>query len=149
MYESRSFGYYNNLMYNWNTNPIKSIELSPTEDYEFAKIKTKKKEYSFYKWRNNYFKIEKIKNFNYVNIYKNKNGKICGKDNYGNDLYFPNDEECPINDIIIDDNNMNYIGYKEIKLTLEKSLYYTNKNISQKIIIDLKAIPKYNYLNLN
>jgi len=134
-------------MYNWNVKPIKSIELSPTEDYEFAKIKTKKKEYKFYKWRDNYFKIEKLKKFNYVNIYKNDNGKICGKDNYGNDLYFPNDIECPINDIIIDNSNKNYIDYKEIKLTSNTSLYYTNKKISNKIIIDLKANPEYYNLN--
>jgi len=44
---------------------------------------------------------------------------------------------------------MNYIDYKEIKLGNNKSLYYTNKKISNKIIIDLKANP-YNYkLNLN
>ena len=149
IFEFGSFGYYDNLMYNWNTNPIKSIEFSHKKDYEFARIKTKKKEYKFYKWRDNYFKIEKLKKYNYFNIYKNENGKICGKDNYGNDLYFPNDIECPINDIIIDNSNMNYKDYKEIKLANSKSLYYTNKKISNKIIIDLKANP-YNYsLNLN
>ena len=62
--ESRSFVYYDNIMYNWNTNPIKSIELSPTEDYEFARIKTKERENIFYKWRDNYFKIERLKKFN-------------------------------------------------------------------------------------
>jgi len=149
IYESNSFGYYDNLMYNWNANPIKSIELSSKKDYEFARIKTKNKEYKFYKWRDNYFKIEKLKKFNYVNIYKNENGKICGKDNYGNDLYFPKDAECPINDIIIDNSNKNYIDYKEIKLAGSKSLYYINKKISNKILIDLKANPEYYNLNLN
>ena len=150
-FEGSYFEFYDNLIYNWNTNPIKSIEISPKKDYEFAKIKTKKKSYSFYQWRYNYFKIEKLKKFDYINIYKNENGKICGKDGYGNDLYFPNDVECPINDIIIDNNNKNYEDYKEIKLDYGKSLYYTNKNISQNIIIDLKAIPSlYNYsFNLN
>ena len=42
-------------------------------------------------------------------------------------LYFPYDVECPINDIIIDNNNVNYIDYKEIKLTNNTLLYYTNK----------------------
>jgi len=62
-------------------------------------------------------------------------------------LYFPNDVECPINDIIINNSNKNYIDYKEIKLTSSTSLYYTNKKISNKIIIDLKANPEYYNLN--
>ena len=62
LYEGYKFGYYDNLIYNWNTNPIKSIELSPAKDYEFGRIKAKKKIYKFYKWRDNYFKIEKLKN---------------------------------------------------------------------------------------
>ena len=119
------------------------------KDYEFGRIKTKKRDYPFYKWRGKYFKIEKIKNLNYLNIYKNENGKICGKDSYGNDLYFPNDIECPINDIIIDNNNKNYEGYKEIQLDNGKSLYYTNKKVSKKITIDLKAHPINYKLNLN
>ena len=104
---------------------------------------------NYFIWRDNYFKIEKLENFNYVNIFKNKNGKICGKDNYGNNLYFPNDVECPINDIIIDNSNKNYIDYKEIKLTNNTSLYYTNKKISNKIIIELKANPSNYQINLN
>ena len=41
-------------------------------------------------------------------------------------------------------------GYKEIKLETNYSLYYTNRNISNKIIIDLKANPASNMkLNLN
>ena len=27
----------------------------------------------------------------YLNIYQNPSGKICGKDSYGNDLFFPKD----------------------------------------------------------
>ena len=147
--EYKFFKYNDNLWYNWNSNPIKSIELSPTQNYEFAKIKTKKKDYSFYEWRYHYFKIEKIKNIDYINIYKNTNGKICGKDSYGNNLYFPNDVECPINDIIIDKNNLNLTDYKEIQLETNLSLYYTNKNITKEIIIDLKANPENRMLNLN
>jgi len=44
---------------------------------------------------------------------------------------------------------MNYIDYKEIKLTNNTSLYYTNKKIFNKNYNYLKANP-YNYtLNLN
>jgi len=49
IFEFLPYGYYENLIYNWNNNPIKSIELSSTKDYEFARIKTKKKQYKFYK----------------------------------------------------------------------------------------------------
>ena len=149
IWEGGLFRYHDNLKYNWNTNPIKSIKLSDTKDYEFGRIKTKKRDYPFYNWRGKYFKIEKINNLNYLNIYTNENGKICGKDSYGNDLYFPNDIECPINDIIIDNNNKNYEGYKEIQLDNGKSLYYTNKKVSKKITIDLKAHPINYKLNLN
>ena len=147
--EGGFFGYYDNLIYNWKTNPIKSIQLSKEEDYEFGRIKTNKGNYPFYKWRDKYLKIEKLKKFNYFNIYKNENGKICGKDDFGNDLYFPNEVECPINDIIIDYNNKNYEGYEEIKLDDDNSIYYTNKATSKKIIIDLVAKPDNFYLGLN
>ena len=92
---------YNNIDYNWNQSPIKSIELSSEPVYEIGKITSKKKEYKFYKWRNSFFKIERISNLNYYYIYSKENGKLCGKDSSGNDLFFPEDVEFPINDIII------------------------------------------------
>ena len=86
------------INYNWNTNPLKSIEISQEKNYEFGKITISKKEiddksiiykdyiYNLYKWKNNYFKIERLNNFNYFNIYQESNGKLCGKDSYGNTL---------------------------------------------------------------
>jgi len=40
------------------------------KDYEFGRIKTKKRDYPFYNWRGKYFKIEKINNLNYLNRYE-------------------------------------------------------------------------------
>ena len=128
------------INYNWNTNPLKSIEISQEKNYEFGKITISKKEiddksiiykdyiYNLYKWKNNYFKIERLNNFNYFNIYQESNGKLCGKDNYGNNLYFPFNEECPINDIIIFNstiNHQNLKNYRKIDLgsnTLENQI---------------------------
>ena len=131
---------YDNMIYNWNSNPISSIEFSNDENYELAKIKTNKNTFKFYKWRNKSFKITKLTNYNYIEIYNNKNGKLCGKDTFGNDLYFPEEIDCPINDIFISDklfNNSN--DYKKIYLDNNYYLYYTNKNIKGKILIDIKA----------
>ena len=94
---------YNNLLYNWKTNPIKTIELTDEEvnKYELFRIQTDIDDRKYYIWRNNYFEVEKLNNFNYLNIYYKENGKLCGKDSYGNNLYFPEGEECPINDLFI------------------------------------------------
>ena len=75
---------------------------------------------------------------------------MCGKDSFENDLFFPEDMECPINDIII--TNDTYLeGYKKLPLGAKDIyLYYTNKKIDKNIIIDIRA--SYNYLmqlNLN
>ena len=47
--------------------------------------------------------------YNYYDISTNNNDnlKICGKDSQDNDLYFPKDVECPINDIFISKYNLN------------------------------------------
>ena len=131
------------MIYNWEQKPLKSIKLYYKEDYELANIRTKYYEYKFYNWKDNNFKVERLNDFDYINIYQKDNGKICGKDNFGNNLYFPNDTECPINDIIIinsinADNNNSFDGYQKIQLKNNEILYYTNKNTEGKIIIDLR-----------
>ena len=144
------FRNYNNLMYNWEANPISSIELSSEEEYELAKIRTKEKEYNYYNWKNNYFKIKKLNKYNYINIFKNEKGKICGKDSNNSILYFPENVECPINDIIITDStDENKTGYTKLDLGNDTSLFYTNKKINGKIIIDLKASIEPNKIELN
>ena len=115
---------YNNMIYNWEMNPIKSIEISYQN--------------SSFLWKGNYFRTEKLKEFDYFNIFLNKDGKICGKDSYGNDLYFPNDVDCPINDIYISEKNEYKSGYKGIGLNNGRYLYYTNETFTGKIIIDFR-----------
>ena len=83
--EAKTIKKYNYLIYNWKTNPIKSIELSYEEDennYEIGRLQTNKNDYKYYIWRNNYFKVKKLNNINYLNIYDKENGKLCGKDIY-------------------------------------------------------------------
>ena len=150
---------YNNMIYNWNTSPLKSINIDSVGTYELAKLhfeeqtvwgfkypnakenqeqQTKKK---YYEWRNKFFRIERLNNFNYINIYQNVNGKKCGKDSFGNYLYFPEDVECPINDIIITSSSFemnNLTDYNKLDLG-GTFLYYTNKNTEGEIIIDLKV----------
>ena len=79
-------------------------------------------------------------NYNYFNISKsNADSKICGKDSQGNDLYFPKDVECPINDIFISKTDSDeYADYTKIELSDgNEFLYYTNKKTTGKIVISL------------
>ena len=78
----------------------------------------------------------------------NNEGKICGKDNNGNDLYFPNDVECPINEIYFSETNKDIPGYTKIELNNGTFLYYTNQSVDGKIVVDLR-ISSNNYIPLN
>ena len=135
----------NNLFYNWNTSPLRLIKLTTSETYELAIIHYDKGPSSgkqkYYGWKYNNFKIERLKNFDYNKLYQNNKGKICGKDNFGNNLYFPENIDCPINDIIVTNSNLEKnISSDYNKLDLGNIfLYYTNKNIEGQIIIDLKV----------
>ncbi len=69
--------------------------------------------------------------------------KKCGKlDNLGNYLCYPEDEECPINDIIFSNEirkdlpEYNYTSYNE------KYIYYTNQAIDKPVITKLKTVEK-------
>ena len=74
---------------------------------------------------------------NYLNLLNNgKNGKLCGylDNNKINEFYVENEKECPINNIII--NNQNSIDdekYKTIELIQDQYyLHYSNDNIEEK-----------------
>ena len=130
---------YDYLEYNWKTSPITSIEISSNKNYPIGQITTKENKYKLYEWKDSYFKIERLKHLDYINIYKKENGKLCGKDSFENNLYFPEDIECPINDIIIS-NDKNIEGYKKLPLGEKDTyLYYTNKKVDKSIIIDIRA----------
>ena len=142
---------YKSSIDNWALNPITSIELSRKKDHVFATANFKKESQSFYKWKDMYITVKRDSNYNYMNIYpiKNEKGKLCGKDSFGNELYFPNDVECPINDIIIEDINTNpHPGYTEVNLG-NFYLYYTNKKTDGNILVDIKAGPNTVPLQLN
>jgi hypothetical protein len=105
-------------------NSIQSISVSESSDSGF--------------WKNSLISYS-LNELNYSDISKNNdNSKICGKDSQGNDLYFPKDVECPINDIFISkfDYSSEYPDYTKVKMSNEAGyLYYTNKKTTGKIVI--------------
>jgi hypothetical protein len=119
---------YNNINNNWKLNPIYNISLSSiNENNNYINLKNRNISFS------------RLNQFNYKNIYydnKFTDSKICGKDSYGNDLYFPKNLECPINDIIITNDEYFDINRIYIKIKLEKNLflYYTNEKTDGKIV---------------
>ena len=131
--DKQIFDIYDNIVYNWNMTPIKSIKIYNSYYKSYYNID----DYDFY-WKGNYITIERFNDYNYLRNFSDKDGKICGKDNYGNDLYFPKWIDCPINDIYISSNNITLPGYTKTYLNKGEYLYYTNKAIDGKIIIDFK-----------
>ena len=124
------------LKFNWKMNPLKSTTTNFSSKFQFGK-----KGYSYYtSWKSNEnFPIYKSYSYNYLNVFNSKNKKVCGKDSQNNDLYFPEEEECPINDIYISTQNITMEDYNKIMLNSGSLyLYYTNKNTEGKILIDLK-----------
>ena len=78
---------FNDILFNWKTSPLKSIQLTDktSSNYFFGKYKDN----VVSDWKGNYFNIEKMNSLNYKILYSKKEGKKCGKDNFGNDLFFP------------------------------------------------------------
>ena len=114
---------------NWNQNSVKSISAD-----NHISLKSPK-------WKDIYIKYS-LNEYNYFDISKkDDNSKICGKDSQGNDLYFPKDVECPINDIFVSKFDLNeFPDYTKIQLNDENEyLYYTNKKITGKIVIALEV----------
>ena len=91
--------------------------------------------------------FERFDDYDYFNIYSNKTGRICGKDNFGNNLYFPKDVDCPINDIFISQYYLYTTDYDQIKISDNEYLYYTNQNTKGNIIIDLRVNSNLEELN--
>ena len=127
--------YFYELMNNWNTGPFKMNIITDTN------IITNPEWYKFKRWEGTNFKLSNF-NTNYYLILNNsisKKGRKCGKDSIGNDLFFE-ENECPINDIIINEQSSytnNGITYNTITLNHNKYFHYTNKNINGKIYIQI------------
>ena len=152
---------FDNLIYNWSKNPIKSINITKEDfnsrsnyGYDYDYNYNYDYGYNNYNRRNNSYydrmanlvtlgndtlEFETMKGYDYMNIFTIKNGKICGKDSFGNNLYFPNYINCPINRIFISDKNENLTGYQKLKLNNSKYLYYTNEFTGGYLFIDLKT----------
>ena len=108
----------------------------------------------FSKWGDGVFCSKKFsyleENNTYLNLLKDsvKEGKNCtsgykkcGKlDNLGNILCLPEDEDCPVNDFIVSDEERsdlpNYVSFKRDN----KYIYYTNEKTDNQIYTKLKVV---------
>ena len=120
--------YFYELMTNWNSYPIEkmNIEYSNSFSYNLSAWQGTYISKTYYSYNDTFF------DYNFTMLTFNEtNGKKCGKDSLGNYLYFPNDNDCPINEIFIDENEKVYNSqfyYFTIKLKNNKYLHYTKNN---------------------
>ena len=126
--DSKIFPIYKNVMYNWKINPIKSIHLYNSTEHLA----------SYINWKGYILELERLNDFNYINIYSTSITKLCGKDNLGNNLYFPENIDCPINDIFISKKVESIPGYTRLELDNNNYLYYTNQTTEGKLLIDFR-----------
>ena len=153
-------GYIKDIKENWEKIPIKEINKNTDEQLNFGIFNGLKDDtYSdntttiYFKKFNNYsFNLTRYENkkYNYPYFINNKeqNSKKCGIDSEGNGIYFPDDEDCPINNITIINGN-NCEGTK-IHLSENINLCYSNTAINNKIIVDFKiSTKKNNCVNAN
>jgi len=145
---------YNYLSRNWLNSPIKDIEIlnegedTKIYDYDnqenigyFKSGKTKKDLNAFL---GKYFKIKLYTPYYYPNFvgyfHKKDQNKLCGKDSQGNLMYFPKDLPCPINEILIENDNTKCSdsNYKCQQLGDGKYLVTSNSNINGEIITQLR-----------
>ena len=61
--------------------PIKSIEILNSIEKEEIN--------NHLRWKDNILQMERLNGYDYMNIYSSLYSKLCGKDNFGNNLYFP------------------------------------------------------------
>ena len=146
-------GYVETLKENWEKVPITEIEINGILKEKGEILGTfnnfpGEKSIDIYKWRNVTFSFtRKIGNYYYTKILNNKElagSKICGKDNAGNDIYFRESEDCPINYVSINTIAPSLPGIsksdiKKIPIDDTYYLFYTNKYIQGKILIGFKV----------
>ena len=147
---------YNYLTKNWKNSPIKEIKLldnhenSNINEYDnqnilaFFNSNSIKKDLNVF--QNKYFKIEIYSPYQYSNFvgfsHKTEENRECGKDSQGNPLYFPKDKQCPLNLILISNNDtvcdILSINCTYQKLNNDSYLVTSNEYIQGKIITQLR-----------
>ena len=168
-------GYFQTLEENWNMYPIKNISLfddssnvlsinkkqKNVEQYildTFYGIKDLKKyneRINIFIWGEKMFQIELFKNYSFKYLIENsvkKEGKRCGKDSEGFDIYFPLESICPLNYIEISNSkNPKITDINVSTFNLKNGLYIhlSRDNINGIILTKLKISnstgPCYNY----
>ena len=125
----------NTLIDNWKTPPIIGFSLSfEGENYN-------KNDYFDFKSTSIYIKrMPKKFNFPYLKkrITKLVKKKNCGTDNIGDEIFFDKYEECPINEILVDDHC--YDEEKCLNIHNGKFLNYLNNKTDSELIIEIKSI---------
>ena len=147
---------YNYLSKNWLNSPIKNIELkNPSENTKISEYDNQQnlgffnsgsKKHDLNIFKGKFYNIERYTPYYYPNFvgffHKKENNKLCGKDSQGNLLYFPKDKECPLNLIVISNDN-EYCSSLNIQCNYQqlndgKYLVTSNKNINGEIITQLR-----------
>jgi hypothetical protein len=133
------------------------IDITKKETAEIGYFKNfpDKKSKKLYKWKGNFFDFERMKGENnYNTILKNKkksSNKMCGVDNEGNELYFRENEKCPINYVEISNTVPILPGvtnFESIDIDGDLKLFYTNEYTTERILIDFRISDiKGPYLN--
>ncbi len=148
-YNSREF---NDLKLNYQKSPITEIEIGEhlKLNYIYTDIINEDDEY-LNDWKGYSFNIERMdKKYTYPYIinYNSTNKKLCGHDSVGNELYFPNDVDCPINYIVInnieDYQPFELIDLKTIEINNNTYIHYTNEYTNGTILVDLRISTYYN-----
>ena len=121
------------LITNWGSGAIMNIKVitghNPNTDW-----------YNFKKWGNTYLELSYDYN-EYELVLRDSviggEGKLCGKDSIGNNLYFYKD--CPINDIYVDESNTGKTDYKYENIDLKngKYLHYTREKTDGTVYVQL------------
>ena len=144
-------GNFNDFYNNWKEGPITSITLVDDENVN-DKNYISLSEYNgknLYKWKGKTFKIERSKTNYFKSFPKKKTkemDKECGIDSFGNKLYYPFKEECPINYIEFSKNKIPYLNNKNIKtLKFNDSdyLHFSNEFVEGKILVDFVVSDHY------
>ena len=169
-------GYFKTLEKNWRMSPITNITIYNPESnllsinkkqknieqyildtfYGIKNLENYNERINIFIWRDKFFQIELDKNYSYENLFKNsvkEEGKICGKDSEGFNIFFPSYIECPINYIEISNSeipkNTNISNITTFNLKNNHYLHFSRDNIEGTILTKLKISdikgPCYNY----